>query len=72
MQVIAAGETDLSTLIDMILTARRLTIESNHFQRLILQFLAISSRVEMMPDSCVEKIKELETLLKAYDVSQYL
>lgn len=72
MQVVAAGEVDLPTIIDMILAARNLTVESNHFQKLLLQFLAICSCTKTMADSYSEKIEELETLLKAPRVSQHL
>lgn len=60
-KVISAGESDLSTLMDMILAARRLTNESCDFRKLLLQFGAISDyRNKMAAVSYSEKRQNLE------------
>ena len=64
-KVIPAGESDLSTLMNMILAARRLTNESCDFRKLLLRFGAIGDcRNKMAAVSYSEKKQNLEVELK--------
>ena len=64
LKVISAGESDLPTLMDMILAARHLTKENRDFQKLLLKFVAISDCQKKMMVSYSEKQQHIEEELK--------
>ena len=63
-KVIPAGESDLPTLMNMILAARRLTNESCEFRKLLLRFVSIGDCRNKMAVSYSEKKQNLEVELK--------
>ena len=64
MQVIPPGDTNLYELVDMMMTARRHTVEIMDFNKLVNSLEKVEECRNCLPTSYSEKLEKLKTMYK--------